>query len=97
MTETKAATVKSHFGSLAIAAAIVIAACIFGFVSSKAFAIFFMGSVMACIIAGIGIFLLFSVDKVGLISAIILGLLFFGAFAAFSAGIEQAVAALKAA
>lgn len=93
MSEARHSLIRTHLGSLALAFAIIFAAGVFGFVTSKAFAIFFLCFVGFLVLAAIG--LVFMSNAEGWPGAILAGLFLFAAIAGLISGIDQALDALR--
>jgi len=96
MSQAQTSTLRPHLGSFAIAAAIIFAAGVFGFVSSHAFAIFFLSLVGAAVLAAIGLFFL-AAGEIGWVSGLVAGLFILMACAALIGGIDEALQVLRAA
>lgn len=97
MTENKIDPVKKHVDlrNLALAFAIIFAAGVFGFVSSKAFAIFFLSFIGFLIFSGIGLVLLSAADEMGWFGGIVIGGLFLMAVGTLISGIKESLDAIR--
>lgn len=95
MIDSKSSLVRTHLGTLALAFAILFAAGVFGFVSSKAFAIFFLCFVGSIVFAGIGLAFLSAAGEVGWISGIVAGMFLLMAVAGLIGGIKEALDAVR--